>query len=231
MTFGIVLSAPVAIALFVGAIVAGAVGIPAIINVLGPSLPTFLRAALGRLNWILAAVGNGRTVAIWLPDDSVELCHAREEVTEDGEVVVKAFYHGDWLEIDPDANWEYLGWRPFGVTFIKDEQQFGALLADPPNYAASADGGVTLLDRERQGTHFFTRWGDGAPGSWTIDVIQLCEQVRGLADNTLLKTGKDLGLQKHGGGNRALSITWWVVAIGGMAALGYALTTVQLMYL
>jgi hypothetical protein len=55
--------------------------------------------------------------------------------------------------------------------------------------------------------------------------------VRGLADNTLLKTGKDLGLQKHGGGDRALSITWWVVAIGGMAALGYALTTVQLMYL
>ncbi len=223
MFLGISTGLWVVIGILIGAFAAGLFGIPLLVMLLGPSLPSLkLAGPLGRLHWILAAIGMDRTVAVVEENGAVELCPAEED---------RVWYDGEWHPLGDGHNWTRLGLRPFGVTYVKDDAVYGDLLAEDTTDTAVADGGdIGIIDREGGGYRFFTNHPDGSgDDEYLIDMPAVTSRLHGVGDNSLLQRGKDIGLQKHGGDSQ-LDMKWFIGGIVMSAATGYALATIQLVF-
>jgi hypothetical protein len=106
---------------------------PILIGIFGQTVPG--AGSLGKAHFVLGqfAAGTGWLVQL---DDRYEMCPGDRE---------KFWYDGDWYEVpEGQTNLTVLGWKPFGMTWFKTDDDLREARVDPRGVT---DGGMQTVQR------------------------------------------------------------------------------------
>lgn len=174
------------IVIFMGMFTAGAVGIPLLIMLLGPSLP--LKGVFGKGMFILAQMAFGGTMAYYREDGTVALHpYSRDKNS--------IYVEDQWIELDAEPTIYRVGWADFIVD--ADPKGAGEGLVLPESIPAT-DGGARLLDERRGGYQLFS---DVAPSDGIIIHWPRYVQQMGRQGNQMINRAKEIAMEKYGGGS------------------------------
>lgn len=160
---------------------------PFLLALLGAEIP--MNAAIGRVHILLGAIAFNHH---YLVDrgDKWEWCPGEEE---------RVYIDGTWYGIDGGfENRSVLGWRPFGILRVKDEETFKEVRSDTKaerdrrGHGTTTDGGVVEISRGGYDEADETLK-TGTDGTWVIDLKRLFSRgVRKIGDVELVETAEEV---------------------------------------
>lgn len=178
------------------AFVVGAGLFPAIIYLFGKELPRSVRGVLARILWTIGALIHGPFVFFERDDGRVELVRARPDEDE-----IKV--DGEWIDIDSDGGWSYLGKTRFGIAWEPTRDAFDETLADFGDVRADGSGeegeAWRVLGQKRGGYRAVTAFRSHAEG-WVVNIARVAARLRGAAGGSIADNAKRQALRDHGAG-------------------------------
>jgi hypothetical protein len=187
---------------FYGLLGAVIIGASLAVGFIGPAGYVYLVApvhggstALGRILFLVAQQCFGAGIMLQLPGSRYQMFAADRKADGTAEITVK----GETIEVDPHGGWSRLGWAPFGITWLIDEETLGDLAVTPDDDRAAADGGVVGTGVEHDG---MVKVMDNRvlqhlrAGGIVADIDRLMDQIGEQASGArLLKHVEDITLQ------------------------------------
>jgi hypothetical protein len=178
------------------------------IGFIGPAAYVYLVApahggstALGRILFLVAQQCFGAGIMVQLPGSRYQMFAADRKADGTAEITIS----GETIEVEPHGGWSRLGWAPFGITWLIDEETLGELAVTPDDDRATADGGVVGTGVEHNG---MVKVMDERvlqhlrAGGLVADIDRLMDQIGEQASGArLLKHVEDITLQTESADN------------------------------
>jgi len=216
---GVIFAGAATALLMVIVALAVALGIPAIIILMGPSIPITLGMPIARGCWILAQLTVGQGVLV--ERDSGKLEHRQLRIADDD--VDWDYYailsDGKYLEIDGTAgDLMRFAWAPLGATAEKSEQNMDELSFGINK--VSADGGRVVSKEMRKGYKPKLKV-PTQERSWIVTAPQLWQMCAKTSESQAVQQGRNKAMTEYGGEQQISMILFLGLLLFGMMMSGF----------